>query len=115
MSCWYQVSLYDVNLHTHIDTDRQHEARQGRFRLVQDRNALLPRFRHNPAIRAPFHRTQLDYKAFLKEAKTIYELACPETRARYDLAKDMPSSKDPNAAVKWLLWQALRQGEQHGR
>ena len=93
------------------NTYRQHEARQGRSRLIQNRAALLSRFRNNPAIRPPFQRTHLDYKAFLEEARKIHESASPETRARYDLVKGTPSSGDSNAAVKWLLWQALRQGE----
>jgi hypothetical protein len=88
----------------------QHEAEHGRQRLVQNRDALLPQFKHNAMVQPPYHRSQIDFKSFLQETKTIYLFACPETRARYDMASGPDNS---NAAISWLLWQALRRGEQN--
>lgn len=93
------------------DADRQHEAEQARRRLVHNRDALLPQFKHHPMVQPPYQRTQIDFNAFLRETKAIYLSACPETRARYDNA---PGTRDSNAAISWLLWQALRRGEQDG-
>jgi len=87
------------------------EAEKGRQRLVQDRDALLPHLKQSPLAQSPYHRTQIDFKAFLRETKTIQLSACPETRARYDKAFGANNS---NAAISWLLWQALRRGEQNG-
>lgn len=92
------------------DSHRQHEAEQGRQRLVQNRDALLPQFRHNTTKQPPYHRSQIDFKSFLQETKTIYLFTFPETRARYDMALGPDNS---NAAISWLLWQALRRGEQN--
>lgn len=100
---------------TFTNPDLQHEADQGRSRLVQNRNALLPHLKHDAAIEAPFHRTQIDHHAFLQEAKAIYSSACPETRARYDHIGEsqLPGQCTSNPAVSWLLWQSMRWGEQH--
>lgn len=94
-----------------LTRDRQYEVEQGRQRLVQNRDALLSQFKHNPMVQPPFHRSQIDFKSFLQETNTIHMLACPETRARYDMAFGPVNS---NAAISWLLWQALRRGEQNG-
>ena len=98
-------------LSRHANVDRQHEAEQGRQRLVQNRDALLPQFKHNRMVQPPYHRSQIDFKFFLQETKTIHMLACPDTRARYDMASGPDNS---NTAISWLLWQALRRGEQSG-
>lgn len=95
----------------HANAECQHETEQGRQRLVQNRDALLPQFRHNAMVQPPFHRSQIDFKSFLQETKAIHMFASPETRARYDLASGPNNS---NAAISWLLWQALRRGEQNG-
>ena len=92
------------------NSHRQHEAEQGRQRLVQNWDALLPQLKHNTMVQPPYHRSQIDFKSFLQETKTIHMFACPDTRARYDLASGQDNS---NAAISWLLWQALRRGEQN--
>jgi hypothetical protein len=92
----------------------QHEVDQGRQRLVQNRDTLLPQFKQNTMIQPPYHRTQIDFKAFLQETKVIHLSACPETRARYDLVGKASGPESSNAAISWLLWQALRRGEQNG-
>jgi hypothetical protein len=94
----------------YANSRRQHEAKQGRQRLVHNRNALLPQFKHDTTVQPPYHRSQIDFKSFLQETKTIHLSACPETRARYDMASGPDNS---NAAISWLLWQALRRGEQN--
>lgn len=96
------------------NADTQHEVDQGRQRLVQNRDALLPQFKQNTMIQPPYHRTQIDFKVFLQETKVIHLSACPETRARYDLVGKASCSDSSNAAISWLLWQALRRGEQNG-
>lgn len=95
------------------NTDRQHEVEQGRLRLIQNRDALLPQFKLSTTIQPPYHRTQIDFKAFLEEANAIHLSACPETRARYDLVGPASGVDSSNAAISWLLWQALRRGEQN--
>jgi hypothetical protein len=94
----------------YANSHRQHEAKQGRQRLVHNRDALLPQFKHDTTVQPPYHRSQIDFKSFLQETKTIHLSACPETRARYDMASGPDNS---NAAISWLLWQALRRGEQN--
>ena len=86
----------------------------GRMRLCYDRTSLLPQFISNPTIQAPFNRTQIDYAIFLQESERIYKSASPESRARYNLANHSRRSDCPTPAVSWMLWQALRFGEQHG-
>ncbi|GAB7333797.1 hypothetical protein MBLNU13_g05312t1 [Cladosporium sp. NU13] len=88
-----------------------HEAEQGRQRLVQNRDALLPQFKHNTMVQPPYHRSQIDFKSFLQETKTIHLIAYHEARARYDVASGPDNS---NAAISQLLWQALRRGERNG-
>jgi len=107
---------YRSNFHSNdgtrdTDVDRQHEVGKGRQRLVQNKDALLPQFKQSPLAQPPYHRTHIDFKAFLRETKAIHLSACPETRARYDKAS---GPDDSNAAISWLLWQALRGGEQNG-
>lgn len=94
------------------NADRQHEVEQGRFRLMNNKDALLPHFQHNTAIQPPYHRTQIDFKAFLQESEAIYVAACPETRARYNLVDEKSGPDSSKAVINWLLWQSLRKGEQ---
>jgi hypothetical protein len=96
------------------DADRQHEVEQGRLRLIQNREALLPLFKHSTTIQPPYHRTQIDFRAFLQETKVIHLSASLETQARYDLVQKPPGSDSANPAISWLLMQALKQGEQDG-
>jgi hypothetical protein len=84
------------------------------MRLCYDRTSLLPQFISNPRIQAPFNRTQIDYAIFLQESERIYKSASPESRARYNLANHSRRSDCPTPAVNWMLWQALRFGEQYG-
>ena len=90
------------------------EVEAGRMRLCYDRTSLLPQFISNPTIQAPFNRTQIDYAIFLQESERIYKSASPESRARYNLANHSRRSDFPTPAVNWMLWQALRFGEQYG-
>ena len=94
------------------DANRQHEVEQGRQRLAQNRDALLPQFKRSATIQPPYHRTQIDFRAFLQETKAIQLTASHETRARYDLVGKASGPESSNAAISWLLWQALRRGEQ---
>jgi len=96
------------------DLPQQQEVEAGRVRLCYDRASLLPQFLTNPAIQAPFNRTQIDYAIFLLESERIYKSASPESRARYNLANHSRRSDCPTPAVNWMLWQALRFGEQYG-
>jgi hypothetical protein len=93
---------------------QQQEVEAGRMRLCYDRTSLLPQFINNPTIQAPFNRTQIDYAIFLQESERIYKSASPESRARYNLANHCRRSDCPTPAVNWMLWQALRFGEQYG-
>jgi hypothetical protein len=93
---------------------QQQEVEAGRMRLCYDRTSLLPQFINNPTIQAPFNRTQIDYAIFLQESERIYKSATPESRARYNLANHCRRSDCPTPAVNWMLWQALRFGEQYG-
>ena len=90
------------------------EVEAGRVRLCYDRKSLLPQFINNPTIQAPFNRTQIDYAIFLQESERIYKSACPESRAKFDRANHSRRSDCPMPAVNWMLWQALRFGEEYG-
>jgi hypothetical protein len=96
-------------------TNHQQEVDQGRIRLCYDRKSLLPQFSNNPAVQTPFNRTQIDYAIFLQESERIYKSACPESRAKYNMANHCRRSDCPTPAVNWMLWQALRLGEDYGQ
>jgi hypothetical protein len=103
-----------TNPSTNTHSPQQQEVEAGRMRLCYDRTSLLPQFINNPTIQAPFNRTQIDYAIFLQESERIYKSATSESRARYNLANHCRRSDCPTPAVNWMLWQALRFGEQYG-
>ena len=109
------VRIYHIMLVPNInvtDVHHQREVEQGRQRLIQNKDALLPQFKNSTTIRPPYQRTQIDFRAFLQEARAIHLTACTETRVRYDLVAPASAPDSSNAAINWLLWQTLRRGEQ---
>jgi len=102
-----------VPMECHVtDINHQHEVEQGRQRLVQNRYALLPQYKRSATMQPLHHRTQIDFSAFLQETKAIQLTASPKSRARYDLVGKASGPDSSSAAISWLLWQALRRGEQ---
>jgi hypothetical protein len=101
-------------VHQSLTSPFQQEVEAGRVRLCYDRKSLLPQFINNPTIQTPFNRTQIDYAIFLQESERIYRSACPESRAKFNLANHSRRSDCTTPAVNWMLWQALRFGEQYG-
>jgi hypothetical protein len=89
--------------YTLADLGLQREVERGRLALANERSSLLPHLKNDKSVQAPFSRTQIDYLAFLREARNIYANAGPLTRAFYDSAEKQPKSKDANCVIKWLL------------
>jgi hypothetical protein len=113
----YQTMLVSqpfITTNPQLTSPPQQEVEAGRMRLCYDRTSLLPQFLNNPTIQGPFNRTQIDYTIFLQESERIYKSATPESRARYNLANHCRRQDCPTPAVSWMLWQALRFGEQYG-
>jgi hypothetical protein len=103
--------LPGTDLYGSADEGPQWEVERGRLSLVYARSSLLPHLRNDKSVQAPFYRTQIDYVAFLHESKNIYAKASPSTREFYNAAEKGPNIGHANCAIKWLLWQALRQAE----
>jgi hypothetical protein len=97
--------------YTLADQGLQREVERGWLALANERSSLLPHLKNDKSVQAPFFRTQIDYLAFLREARNIYANAGPLTQAFYDSAETQSKSKNANCVIKWLLWQTLRQAE----
>lgn len=105
------VQISTTKMPLSLLTSIQSEVDHARMRLTYSKDSLLPHLKHDPSIIPPFTRKQIEYMAFLREARQVYECACPETRAIYDFVSKQQKTCGANIAIQWLLWHALCQQE----
>lgn len=82
-------------------------------RLVNDRNALLPRLLNNELIQPPFYDAEISSKAFDDEVWKIYATASASTREIYDKGETPGQEPHKNPIIRWMLRDVLANRSRH--
>lgn len=93
---------------TNLPTQR--EAMEGRARLCQNRDNLMPQCRDDVTVQPPFSSSQMMETAMHREVLRIYSLASPTTRPYYQLGRFMDGENVDNWVIRWMLWNTFRYG-----
>lgn len=92
----------------------QEEAVEGRRRLTEDKEALLPELR-NTGLEPPYSHAHVTETAIHREILRIYQRARPETRQVYDLGRDLERLEEENWVIRWMLWHVFRYRDNRNR
>ncbi|KAI7341521.1 hypothetical protein KC315_g35 [Hortaea werneckii] len=92
----------------------QEEAVEGRRRLTEDKEALLPELR-NTGLEPPYSHAHVTETAIHREILRIYQRARPETRQVYDLGRDLERVEEENWVIRWMLWHVFRKQREFSR
>lgn len=92
----------------------QEEAVEGRRRLTEDKEALLPELR-NTGLEPPYSHAHVTETAIHREILRIYQRARPETRQVYDLGRDLERVEEENWVIRWMLWHVFRYRDNRNR
>ncbi|KAI7368245.1 hypothetical protein KC354_g2796 [Hortaea werneckii] len=90
------------------------EAVEGRRRLTEDKEALLPELR-NTGLEPPYSHAHVTETAIHREILRIYQRARPETRQVYDLGRDLERVEEENWVIRWMLWHVFRYRDNRNR
>ncbi|KAB2571703.1 hypothetical protein DBV05_g9625 [Lasiodiplodia theobromae] len=108
--------LQSLGLSNDNPADRQvyiaikREAMEGRARLCQNRDNLMPQCRDDVTVQPPFSSSQMMETAMHREVLRIYSLASPTTRPYYQLGRFMDGENVDNWVIRWMLWNTFRYG-----
>ncbi|KAL1621513.1 hypothetical protein UCDDS831_g03342 [Diplodia seriata] len=86
------------------------EAMEGRARLYQRRENLVPQCRDDVTVQPPFSSSQITETAMHREVLRIYSLASPTTQPYYLLGRFLDGENEDNWVIRWMLWNAFRYG-----
>lgn len=86
----------------------QEEAVEGRRRMTEDQNALLPEIRSDAGVEPPYSHAHVSETAVHREILRIYHHARAETRKMYDLGRDTDRIEEENWVIRWMLWHVFR-------
>ncbi|RMX75319.1 hypothetical protein D0868_16848 [Hortaea werneckii] len=104
----------DDQNHRSIYTMMKEEAVEGRRRLTEDKEALLPELR-NTGLEPPYSHAHVTETAIHREILRIYQRARPETRQVYDLGRDLERVEEENWVIRWMLWHVFRYRDNRNR
>ncbi|KAI7276044.1 hypothetical protein KC335_g1032, partial [Hortaea werneckii] len=104
----------DDQNHRSIYTMMKEEAVEGRRRLTEDKEALLPELR-NTGSEPPYSHAHVTETAIHREILRIYQRARPETRQVYDLGRDLERVEEENWVIRWMLWHVFRYRDNRNR
>lgn len=87
---------------------RQEEAVEGRRRMTESQDVLVPALRGNASVGPPYSNAQISETVTHREILRIYRMARPETRVIYDLGQDLDRVEEENWVIRWMLWHVFR-------
>lgn len=97
-----------------LGTTQQEEAVEGRRRLTENEETLLVELR-NSGLEPPYSHAHVSETAIHREILRIYQFARPETRAVYDLGRDIDRVEEENWVIRWMLWHVFRYRDNRNR
>jgi hypothetical protein len=95
-------------------TEAQEEAVDGRKRLTDNRDALVPDLR-NTGLEPPYSHAHISETYIHREIIRIYNNARRETRTIYDLGHDRERVEEENWVIRWMLWHVFRYRDNRNR
>lgn len=93
----------------------QEEAVEGRRRMTESQDVLVPSLRGNTNVEPPYSNAQISETVTHREILRIYRLARPETRVVYDLGRDTDRVEEENWVIRWMLWHVFRYRDSRNR
>lgn len=87
---------------------KQEEAVEGRKRMTESQDVLVPALRGNASVGPPYSNAQISETVTHREILRIYRMARPETRVIYDLGRDLDRVEEENWVIRWMLWHVFR-------
>lgn len=93
----------------------QEEAVEGRRRMTESQDVLVPSLRGNASVEPPYSNAQISETVTHREILRIYRLARPETRVVYDLGRDTDRVEEENWVIRWMLWHVFRYRDSRNR
>lgn len=88
--------------------NNQEEAVEGRRRMTESQDVLVPALRGNTSVGPPYSNAQISETVTHREILRIYQMARPETRVVYDLGRDIDRVEEENWVIRWMLWHVFR-------
>ena len=79
----------------------QYEAIQGRDRVNQNPESLVPQYQGQTNIHPPYEGSQITETAKHREILNIYRLSSERTRAYYDLGRYQDGPNEENWVIRW--------------
>ncbi|EME85133.1 uncharacterized protein MYCFIDRAFT_41768 [Pseudocercospora fijiensis CIRAD86] len=94
---------------------RREEAVEGRRRMTESQDVLVPSLRGNSNVEPPYSNAQISETVTHREILRIYRLARPETKVVYDLGRDTDRVEEENWVIRWMLWHVFRYRDSRNR
>ncbi|PPJ51153.1 hypothetical protein CBER1_08548 [Cercospora berteroae] len=82
--------------HRRVYAMMKEEAVEGRRRMTESQDVLVPSLRGNTNVEPPYSNAQISETVTHREILRIYRLARPETRVVYDLGRDTDRVEEEN-------------------
>lgn len=99
----------------HVLTMMQEEAVEGRRRMTESQDVLVPSLRGNSSVEPPYSNAQISETVTHREILRIYRMARPETKVVYDLGRDTDRVEEENWVIRWMLWHVFRYRDSRNR
>ncbi|PIA94898.1 hypothetical protein CB0940_08260 [Cercospora beticola] len=101
--------------HRRVYAMMKEEAVEGRRRMTESQDVLVPSLRGNTNVEPPYSNAQISETVTHREILRIYRLARPETRVVYDLGRDTDRVEEENWVIRWMLWHVFRYRDSRNR
>lgn len=93
----------------------QEEAVEGRRRMTESQDVLVPSLRGKENVEPPYSNAQISETVTHREILRIYRMARPETKVVYDLGRDTDRVEEENWVIRWMLWHVFRYRDSRNR
>ncbi|KXS97914.1 hypothetical protein AC578_4373 [Pseudocercospora eumusae] len=101
--------------HRRVYAMMKEEAVEGRRRMTESQDVLVPSLRGNSSVEPPYSNAQISETVTHREILRIYRLARPETKVVYDLGRDTDRVEEENWVIRWMLWHVFRYRDSRNR
>ncbi|CAK3879812.1 Hypothetical predicted protein [Lecanosticta acicola] len=101
--------------HRRVYAMMKEEAVEGRRRMTESQDVLVPSLRGNASVEPPYSNAQISETVTHREILRIYRMARPETKVVYDLGRDTDRVEEENWVIRWMLWHVFRYRDSRNR
>ncbi|EMF13326.1 uncharacterized protein SEPMUDRAFT_148667 [Sphaerulina musiva SO2202] len=101
--------------HRRVYAMMKEEAVEGRRRMTESQDVLVPSLRGKENVEPPYSNAQISETVTHREILRIYRMARPETKVVYDLGRDTDRVEEENWVIRWMLWHVFRYRDSRNR